>query len=152
MSNASGCTPARSTIRPRCRSTGGRAFVRSAGRSWLATTRASTAPHRAMSQPTFRSSRKLTCRHLLACRHLGGCRPGLLAHLSRFSITRSWLGRLAGGEGSLGERGRLLSCFIGSLLIPDSYLVSRECEMNKLLFLLNYFTHLMHDAGLTEPK
>jgi hypothetical protein len=28
--------------------------------------------------------------------HFGGCRPGLLAHRSRFSMTFSWLGRVAG--------------------------------------------------------
>jgi hypothetical protein len=45
--------------------------------------------------------------------YLGGCRPGLLAHLSRFSITLSWLGRVV-GFWSFAVRG--VSLVIGILL------------------------------------
>ena len=44
----SGCTPAPSIIRPRCRSTSARAFARSGGRSRWRMIRGSTAPRRAM--------------------------------------------------------------------------------------------------------
>jgi len=45
--------------------------------------------------------------------YFGGWRPGLLAHLSRFSSTLSWLGRV-GGFWSFGVRG--VSLVIGVLL------------------------------------
>lgn len=40
--------------------------------------------------------------------YFGGCSPGLLAHLSRFWTTLSWLGRV-GGFCSFGVRGCLVS-------------------------------------------
>ena len=52
--------------------------------------------------------------------YFGGCSPGLLAHFSRFSSTRSWLGRFGGLE-SLGERWGLMSLVIGLLLPPQHH-------------------------------
>jgi hypothetical protein len=48
--------------------------------------------------------------------YFGGCRPGLVAHLSRFSITLSWLGRFGGFE-SFGSFGSLISLSMTAL--PD---------------------------------
>jgi hypothetical protein len=49
--------------------------------------------------------------------YFGGCRPGLFAHLSIFSATFSWLGRI-GGLGSLGLRDNWVSLSICYLLLP----------------------------------
>jgi hypothetical protein len=47
--------------------------------------------------------------------YFGGWRPGLLAHLSRFSTTLWWLGRFDGFS-SFGDRGDWVSLVMGTLL------------------------------------
>ena len=72
----------------------------------------------------------------LARHHFGGCRPGLFAHLSTYSATWSWLGR-AGGVGSLGLRGCLISLSIGISLcatLPGQ----PDCAMNNDLILFRF--------------
>jgi hypothetical protein len=81
----------------------------------------------------------------LARHHFGGCRPGLFAHLSTYSATWSWLGR-AGGVGSLGLRGCLVSLSIGTSLcasLPDQPDWVMNNELILFRFLLTWGNRLV---------
>jgi len=60
--------------------------------------------------------------------HFGGCRPGLLAHRSRFSMTFSWLGRVA-GFWSFELRGSLVSLLMS--VLRSSHLNSLRHPVNR---------------------
>ena len=73
-------------------------------------------------------------------RYFGGCRPGLVAHLSAFSRTWSWLGRTGGLE-PFGIFGSWIVLSMIDLLGFRAYAFGDEFAMNKPLILLCYFTN-----------